>query len=183
MKKLFITVTALLLLSGCRKERMPADWMTDDSNQPLTAEKVKVERPMFVNFQAKPDMSVPPVQCLPAEYGIILGGGTFIYGTATHVGKVDPLNSYTRLKVCNMAAGLAAVITMNQGQLAAANGDLMFFQSEETTSLITGAMGGVVTITGGTGRFTGATGSVTIKGRVNFTNGTLVWTGSGTITY
>lgn len=183
MKKLLISVTALLLIAGCRKEKLPTERMAITDDQPVNIEKVRVERPMFVNFYGTPDITVPPVQCLPAEYGIILGGGFYIRGTATHVGQVIESESWSRLKYCNMGAGLSSVLTFQAGQITAANGDIMLFKSEDVTSLISGAMGGVVTIVGGTGRFTDATGTIEIKGRVNFTNGTIAWTGSGKIVY
>jgi len=71
----------------------------------------------------------------------------------------------------------------SQGTMTAANGDLVYFE---------GGVNGVYTVTGGTGRFAGATGTfvvtpLTIGNPVPHPDGTvtidLTWTAVGTITY
>jgi hypothetical protein len=78
-----------------------------------------------------------------------------------------------------------------EGQLAAANGDLLFYTGEDVLDVFnlitgsgpTGTITGVWTVTGGTGRFEGATGSFAIAGPVDFNTMTFHFTGEGTITY
>jgi hypothetical protein len=184
MKKLMMVLAATLFLLACMKEQ--GSGLLQQKNQPVSndLEKNMVTRPMHVNFYATPDMTVAPVQCFPTQLGtFFVGGGMKIYGNATHVGLVNADESFGRTQQCMFGPAQFQLTTRNVGQIAAANGDLMYFSSEDVTNVIDGSFTGVVTLSGGTGRFTGSTGSVNITGTVNFQTGFIQWTGTGTITY
>jgi hypothetical protein len=85
-------------------------------------------------------------------------------GTATHTGKYDIVNSHC----LNPATG---ALTNGTFVKTAANGDQLFGTYEGTTSVIQPPapigvfeITGTLTFTGGTGRFTGATGTTTMSG-------------------
>jgi hypothetical protein len=71
------------------------------------------------------------------------------------------------------------------------NGDLVYYTGSDEINVFnlltgagtTGTITGVWTITGGAGRFEGATGSFAIDGFVDFTDLTLYFSGDGTINY
>jgi len=180
-----LVLAATLFLLACMKEQSP-DLLQqkNELNVSNTLEKNMVPRPMYVSFYALPDMTVPPVQCMPAQVGtFFVGGGMKIYGNATHIGLVDADESFGRTQQCMFGPAAYQLTTRNVGQIAAANGDLMYFSSEDVTNVIDGSFAGVVTLTGGTGRFMNSSGYVNIKGTVNFQTGEIHWTGTGTITY
>lgn len=185
MKKILIIAAVSLLLIACMKEVSNPDLLqeeyTTQSNQ--TANKM-VERPMYVDFYATTDMSVSPVQCVPQQLGnLFVGGGSIMHGNASHVGSINPENSFGRIQQCQFGPAPFQLTTINVGQVAAANGDLMYFSSQEITNVIDGSFTGVVTITNGTGRFLNASGIVNIQGTVNFQTGIIAWTGTGSVTY
>jgi hypothetical protein len=184
MKKLLMVLAATLFLLACMKEQRSDLLQQNNQNVSKALEKNMVTRPMYVNFYATPDMTVAPVQCLPSQLGtFFVGGGMKIYGNATHVGLLDADESFGRTQQCMFGPAAYQLSTRNAGQIAAANGDLMYYSSEEVTNVIDGSLTGVVTLTGGTGRFTGSSGYVNITGTVNFQTGFIQWTGSGEITY
>jgi hypothetical protein len=105
-----------------------------------------------------------------------LSNGTWVsedWGVGTHTGRFT-----------NEGSGwmLPDGFTSGSGIVTAANGDQLFWHSE---------VQGAVTISGGTGRFEGATGVITTglddPPEITFENGTMIikytYTGTGTITY
>jgi hypothetical protein len=184
MKKLFMILVASLFVLACMKEQGSDRLLQKNLSVSNAMEKNMVTRPMYVNFYATHDMTIPPVQCLPTQLGnFFVGGGMKIYGNATHIGLVDADESFGRVTKCMFGPAAYQLSTSNVGQVAAANGDLMYFSSEDVTSVIDGSFTGVVTLTGGTGRFKNSSGYVNIKGTVNFQTGAVQWTGAGEITY
>lgn len=179
-----MVLAATLFLLACMKEQGSDLLQTNKLSASDAMEKNMATRPMYVNFFATPDMAVDPIQCMPVQLGtFFLGGGMKISGTATHIGLIDAAQSFGRIQQCLFGPAPYQLTTRNRGQIAAANGDLMYFSSEDVTNVIDGSFEGVVTLTGGTGRFMNSSGYVNIKGTVNFQTGSVQWTGSGTITY
>lgn len=91
---------------------------------------------------------------------------------------------------CNLN-GAFILSTHTVGQIVAANGDLITYSGDDSIDLndaifnggTTAAFTGLWTITGGTGKFAGATGSFTVNGLVSLITLTFDITGEGTITY
>ena len=181
MKKSILVLVAGMVFTACMKEESLPPSISNEANG-ITQEKAMVTRPMMVNFYATPNQTLPPVPCVPAP-NVFVAGGLIIHGTATHIGLVNPANSFGTVLNCNMGPQPFELSTQQTGQVAAANGDLLYYSSTEVINVINGTVTGVVNLTGGTGRFMGASGSVNVQGTVNLQTGFAQWTGTGTITY
>jgi hypothetical protein len=134
-----------------------------------TSAKDQVTRPF--KMSAHSQMVVDLTSCDPMYAPFGCAYVAHAEGVATHMGQVTAYE-----------AGIVAPMTW--GVMTAANGDELFYDFNSMSS--------VVTITGGTGRFEGATGEIILETELvssvfdpvemTITN-TLVWTGSGTLTY
>jgi hypothetical protein len=101
-------------------------------------------------------------------------------GTATHLGKSSELITTT----VNFAA--ACPLTVGTGVLTAANGDKLFLNTSgvacPTAQPGVLTISGTQTVTGGTGRFAGASGSLGVSGTTNTNTGALTYRLEGSIT-
>jgi hypothetical protein len=151
-----------------------------------------VTRPFEVSLYTtvNADPLIPPTACSGDLPGLTTPA-FFLHGTASHLGSINSALSSVQDVTCNLSFLTATLSTTVAGQIAAANGDLIYYTGVDEINVFnlltsagpTGPITGVWTITGGTGRFTGATGSFTINGSVEFATPTLTFTGQGTITY
>ncbi len=182
MKNLVIAVTALLLLSGCRKEALPEPLSATVSQDPEMVQKVRLEYPVVLNSRSEPDKFSLPLQCLPTEYGIRLLSEATLAGTMTYVGEMQP-RSRLYIKQCNMGAGVSSFSTQGRWELNTLTGDQLILIAEERVSLISGTLAGTLTISGGTGRFSGATGSLSVRGSVDLKTGVAKRTGTGMMAF
>jgi hypothetical protein len=111
--------------------------------------------------------------------GAFQGSGTASYlGKSTIVGTVQAVGPAS-----SCSDGFAAQHTVT---LTAANGDqLSLVVTDDSCQVAPGMYEGTGTyeITGGTGRFAGATGSGTFDGRGDFNTGTFLQTFNGTISF
>ncbi len=109
----------------------------------------------------------------------IPASGTYT-GIVSHHGTLDQMNSGYELT--GWVIGSTTVTQFNEGVMTGANGEsLLFtavavFQIADHTGVVT------VTITGGTGRYTDATGSLIMSGYLD-PPGLYHWQGEGTIRY
>ena len=105
-------------------------------------------------------------------------------GTASHLGLSTNVNhiTVTSLGGCPGGKGFANI---NVEKLTAANGDTLMLRGPHDQACPTGPNAvhgtGDWTVTGGTGRFAGATGQGTFVGGANFNNGTFSFQLAGTI--
>jgi hypothetical protein len=180
MRKLVFLILALAMaFSACTK-----DYINDEVNVTLKKSVVSkgVERPMFVWFSARPDMTLPPVICMPSEYGAVLGGGCWISGHATHIGKVDEANSHFTVSTCYFNQ-YGQLIELGGGTITGANGDAFYFTVDMLINPADFTFTGTITMDGGTGRFVNAYGTEIIAGGVDLSTGIVSWTGEGIIVY
>jgi hypothetical protein len=190
MRKFSTIIILVLLLFACSKEinrDAPVSGGTIQSVQNTQATRV-FHANIFSTINADP--SIPPMQCTGDLPGLFLPDH-FLHGNATHLGELIWQQSTLHHQSCNLSFATMQLTASVSGQMAAANGDLVYYSGNDVidvTNLLTGqgttgSIQGTWTITGGTGRFEGASGSFTITGQVDFTTGTFSSTANGTITY
>lgn len=173
MRKISIFALTILLLNACKKD---------------------VNRPMRFEFQSSVNAASPTLTCtLPGVPFAIANSGYFLQGTATHLGSINSTASKGQDGFCNLSAAFI-LTTKTSGQIVAANGDKIIYSGDDIIDLnnviangaTTAPITGVWTVTGGTGKFAGASGSFTINGVVNIAaegGPTFNITGEGTINY
>lgn len=110
--------------------------------------------------------------------------GTGGKGTASHLGRFDLVNRISVSLVRSPLAGcpVPGTTEIYTATLIAANGDTITLEGTGRgcqTSPTTVAVVDSVTVTGGTGRFEGASGYLTVRSTVNQANATVVITFDG----
>ena len=191
MKKLTI-ILLLVLFVACKKESAVAEINPQGQSNIQAIGKSPVTRPFRASLYSSidPDPSIPPTACTGDLPGLA-NPGHFLHGHATHLGELNWQQSRLQDISCNLSAAAMQLTTTISGQFAAANGDLVYYTGNDVfdvTNLLlqsgtTGTLQGVWTITGGTGRFEGATGSFTVTGMASFITFTFSFEALGTITY
>jgi hypothetical protein len=186
MKNFSLIALFLMLLASCQQ----ADELVSPSGSVRIDQRSQHVRPFNATLQS----SVNPGNPLTACSGDIPGFAIpdhFLAGQATHLGQLNGTLSTLHHDDCNLSFATLTLTTGVSGQLAAANGDLVYYSGDDVIDVsgylggtsTTGSINGEWTITGGTGRFDGASGSFTISGVVDFLTGTFSATANGTITY
>jgi hypothetical protein len=189
MKQITMIALAIMLFTSCKKEAQEINAVSTLQN----AGKASVSRPFKVAFYTSQDTdpSIPPTACSGDIPGFA-NPGYFVHGEASHMGPLRALESRGQDVTCNISFATASLNTTVAGQLAANNGDLIYYTGADAFNIVNlltghpeipGTVTGVWTITGGTGRFTGASGSFEFTGAVDFLTSTFSFTGEGTITY
>ncbi len=186
MKKLSLIVLTLMVLGSCQQ----ADELVSPTGGENIVQRSQNPRP----FKAILQSSVNPGNPLTACSGDIPGFAIpahFLAGQATHFGALNVNLSTLHHDDCDLSFATMTLTTGVSGQLAASNGDLVYYTGEDVIDVsnllagtgTTGSIEGTWTITGGTRRFEGASGSFTISGLVDFVSGTFSAEANGTITY
>ena len=195
MRKITVTALVIMLLTACKKD-MPSDTMIPEELASKTnAGKTSVTRPMKVDFYSSANPASPALACtLPGVPFGIANSGYFLHGTATHFGPINSETSMGQDGFCNLSGSTFILSTTTGGQIVADNGDKITYTGADEIDLnnvifnggTTGTITGLWTITGGTGRFEGATGSFQITGIVDIAAAggpSIIFTGEGTINY
>ncbi len=198
MKRITIFAFTTMLLIACKKDanELRSDNMAQSNLTSTTnAESVKVTRPIKLVLYSSVNPASPTLTCtLPGVPFAIANSGYFLNGYATHLGQINSETSMGQDGSCNLSGSTLILTTTTAGQIVAANGDKITYAGDDEINLVnviinggtTAAITGLWTITGGTGKFAGATGSFQINGIVDLatTGGpTFSITGEGTITY
>ncbi len=189
MKKLAIIIISVFLFAACDKESedLATPASVNQGNQNLKSTRV-FKANFYSSVDANP--SIPPTACSGDLPGLA-NPGYFLHGNATHMGALITTLSRGQDVSCDLSFATMLLTTSVNGQLAANNGDLIYYTGNDVidaSQFLTGAgtagtITGTWTITGGTGRFTGASGSFNISGPVDFATGTFSFEALGTINY
>lgn len=183
MKNLGLFAFAVMLFTACQ---------SDDLATPFDPSEVTARAARTRTFNATLDGIVNPAGEFTACTGDVpvSAADYFLTGNVPHFGN---LNSSSGLhhESCNLSIATMLLTTSVSGQIVAANGDLVYYTGDDvvnvfnllTASGTTGPITGTWTINGGTGRFEGASGSITISGLVDFTTFNFRVEANGTINY
>ena len=190
MKSIQLIAVALMFATACTKENDEINPASSGQTQNHGSAKVTQPLPFTIYLSSTADAASTPTPCSGDLPGFAIGD-LFLNGTATHTGDLISAQSRLHHDNCNLSFATALLTTGVSGQLMAANGDLIYFTGDDvinvfnllTQSGTTGAIQGEWHISGGTGRFSDATGSLTFNGQVDFTTSTFSGTGIGTIIY
>jgi|KBSSwiStaDraftv2_1062776.scaffolds.fasta_scaffold935804_2 hypothetical protein len=189
MKTIKLTILSLVLLASCSKE---SDDITPSSSNSATAKlQAARPRPFEAILSAAVDVNStnPPTAC--SGDAPFAAPDFVLTGDVSHMGAT---NGTLHHDACNLSlASIPFLLTTNvSGQIVAANGDYITYTGNDVVDVTsyalqqpnpTGSITGTWTITGGTGRFAGATGSFDISGTVDFVTNTFTCQCLGTITY
>jgi hypothetical protein len=174
MKKIAMFVITIMIFASCQKD--------------VKTLSIKVDLISSVNPTS------PTLTCtLPGAPFAIANSGYFLRGTVTHLGRIDSVKSKGQDGFCNLSPALL-LTTKTSGQIVAANGDKINYAGDDVIDLnnvvinggTTASITGVWRITGGTGKFASAAGSININGTVNVAaegGPTFSIKGEGIITY
>jgi autotransporter-associated beta strand protein len=167
MKRLFLLMLLIPLFSGFEINKF-----------------ARPVRPMKVHFVSYPNNNVPPVQCMPLQYGdqkaFSMG---WLAGNATHLGKVNKDLSPFWVNSCNFGPGMYELTWAINGQLTGANGDAYFYTGQLIIDGMASTLTGTIHINGGTGKFKEATGELELDGTVDLSVNTSTFSGDGWISY
>lgn len=189
MKKLTVILASVVLFVACSKN---SDKLKPSDPSEITTNKsVQATRLFTATFNATVDVNStnPPTAC---SGDIPFATPDFLLsGTATHLGQVNAQISRLHHVSCNLSLATMLLTTSVTVELVASNGDRIYCTGDDiinvanllTATGTTGAITGTWTITGGTGRFNEASGSITINGIVDFVTTSFSCEAVGTITY
>lgn len=193
MKKLSFIVLSLMLIIACSKESELTPTVREEIAAGAGGNSEPVTRVFKANFVTSIDQdpSNLPLGCSGDVPNFGIPGRLLLHGNATHLGEVMWQQSTLQHVSCNLSIADMELTTSVSGQITASNGDRIFYTGTDVIdvlNLITqqgtqGTIEGTWTITGGTGRFEGASGSFTINGPVDFLTLSVTIVAEGTITY
>jgi hypothetical protein len=192
MKKIKIIIPAIMLLAACSKdmnEINPGSTAQAALSSNSNAQKTAVTRPFSATFNAAADANASPTSCS----GVVpfAAPDFLLSGTATYLGIINAQISRLHHVSCDVDVATMLLSTNVTVDLFAANGDIVHCSGADVVNVVnlltqtgtTGAITGAWTVTGGTGRFTGASGSITINGLVDFVTNSFTCVCTGSITY
>jgi hypothetical protein len=179
----------LVVLAGCTDNNLTAvDHASETALESSTAAKSKGDKPnRMVPFkgrwvaQADPEAGLIPCSDSNGHPTEVALPSTFIaQGQVTHLGRTHTIISGGE---CWFDADEGTITAAGTAVHTGANGDAIFAEYQNTTSIADGTFGSDnIEFVGGTGRFEGVTGYARSQGTINLTNFTASFSIQGMIT-
>jgi hypothetical protein len=200
MKKYFLILALFLVASGCEKVNLEGpDTLPAPGLGRQKAEIPEVSTPFTASFRTSGEPTF-----IAEGLALVLGGS--ISGQATHVGLLQegstwdyyfPVESGGYVKLSDLLTTLdyeeipALLSVLEQetiqlplgGTIHSANGDYYTYFGFVEVVRDTGLLTGIMNFTGGTGRFEGVTGAITLNGWADIALGEAAFRGVGTIIF
>lgn len=170
-----LLVLVAVILSGFSK-----DSQADENVLLKKRSDAGVVVPLKFHGGTMPDLSSGRTVCTPAEYGASIVRSGWMQGEQTHGGKLIPEQSRWEIPSCTFNG--TETVSDCYGTITVANGDSYFFTAIMTINPFTRAVSCNVNIIGGTGRFEGATGQLTLNGSLG-SGSVVTWSGEGSISF
>jgi hypothetical protein len=179
MKKLvYLLIFAFVITSGCTKDSL------SDENVFLKKKSTQcVIVPAKCWFTTVPDFSMGFVPCSPVEMEVALLRHGGMKGHLAHGGALITDLSYYNVLGCEFDYMNLTVTENIVGIHTVANGDCYTFTGQIQVDVTNGMLSGTVLVDGGTGRYDGATASLTLTGVHNFETNVATMTGEGLWTF
>jgi len=186
MKNVLFILLSVLLIAACNSS---SDELASPAGSTAINSRSQQARAFHATLAAALNPNSAPTACSGALPLALLD--YTISGNATHLGILNSTLSFLHHDDCDLNLETATLSTHVSGQLVGANGDLINYSGEDVINVFNfltgngpnGPITGTWTITGGTGKFAGATGSVTLSGLVDFQTLSFTATVDGTITF
>jgi hypothetical protein len=184
MKNLTLIIFSLLAFAACQE----ADEIASPAGTPSIEQRSQT-RPFHADLSGSLNPDSAPTACTGDAPLALLD--YFITGNATHMGQLNASQSNLHHDDCNLNVATMLLTTGVSGQLIASNGDAVYYTGDDAIDVFNfltgqgpnGPITGTWTITGGTGRFEDASGTITINGIVDFATLSFTAEADGTITY
>jgi hypothetical protein len=158
----YLFVIAMLLFAGCAKDEI----FNEDMN--LKSAPMKMV-PLKADIYSVSTSDY---------YGITTGG--YLVGHFSHLGKLKPENSPYKGTILDLTEDTYTLFL--EGQLGAANGDVLYYSFTLNLKFTDTSFVTTVTYDGGTGRFENCQGSATCTGYVDPETGHVIMKVDGYIT-
>ncbi len=168
---LFFAIVFSFMLSGCTKD-ITTDEMVD-------LKKASVPVPAKCSFTTTPDFTLGATLCTPTEMGVAICGGGWMSGHQSHGGKLVTEKSTYRVVNCEFDYMTLQASENIEGSHMVANGDSYHYTGLLNIDVTNGRIWGTVTVTNGTGIFSGATAELTLSGVHNLTTDIATFTCEG----
>lgn len=183
MKNLSLIALCFMLLASCQK----TDELVSPDGSSKIVHRSEQARPFHATLAGALNPNSAPTACT-GDLPLALLDYT-LSGNATHLGILN--SSFLHHDDCDLSLATMLLTTGVSGELVAANGDVVNYSGEDVINVFNfltgsgpnGPITGTWTITGGTGRFENASGSITIDGIVDFATLGFTAEANGTITY
>jgi hypothetical protein len=180
-KLLSVFLSSVFILISCTQE-------VSQTNNFETLKAAKVNIPASIDLTVVPDSNSPQIKCLPVETGIILPEKYGLKGTVDYLDDIDEEKSFVENISCEFIEP-SFILEQVKGTLSSKNGDSFNFTGTvkmDISSALTSktvAVEGQLTLTSGTGKFAGMSGSIKTNGTGNMVNGAISWKGDGYYAY
>jgi len=178
MKKITLLLILTAFLFGCEKDATLNESNDLDSEQ-IALKKAELTLKHKCWLTAVSDLTIPFTPCVPAEYNVQVPGGGWMKGHETHGGKLIMELSTWAITECYLGPGPTQLTEMVEGTHTVANGSYYHYSGTLTVDFTNGDLTGEIDLLGGSGKYEGVTGHLTISGKQNFETLVATFTGEG----